>query len=194
MQQRVISTLACSCPAPSMLWPHPWLWHALPSRCSAPPCPVLLDSPLPCASHCPCHVISKAALLLPCHGQICSALPCLCLQPCPTRDPPSPAFLCCAFVVFPPCSAAYAALLILCLPVPSSTRSSCTLPIPDKGIELCAVVELELLAAQDFYLSKHSGRRLVWHNSLGSCVIKAQFPKGTKELSVSLFQVKHLGA
>ena len=42
---------------------------------------------------------------------------------------------------------------------------------------------------QDFYLSKHSGRRLVWHNSLGHCVLKAQFPKGTKELSVSLFQV-----
>ena len=42
---------------------------------------------------------------------------------------------------------------------------------------------------KDFYLSKHSGRRLVWHNSLGTCVVKAFFPKGTKELSVSLFQV-----
>lgn len=46
-------------------------------------------------------------------------------------------------------------------------------------------------AVQDFYLSKHSGRRLVWHNSLGSCVIKAHFPKGVRELSVSLFQVCH---
>ena len=44
---------------------------------------------------------------------------------------------------------------------------------------------------KDFYLSKHSGRRLVWHNSLGTCVVKAHFPKGTKELSVSLFQVSH---
>ena len=43
---------------------------------------------------------------------------------------------------------------------------------------------------KDFYLSKHSGRRLVWHNSLGTCVVKAFFPKGTKELSVSLFQVR----
>lgn len=42
---------------------------------------------------------------------------------------------------------------------------------------------------QDFYLSKHSGRRLVWHNSLGSCVMKAYFTKAVKELSVSLFQV-----
>ena len=47
----------------------------------------------------------------------------------------------------------------------------------------------EPCALQDFYLSKHSGRRLVWHNSLGHCVLKAQFPKGTRELSVSLFQV-----
>jgi cullin-4 len=42
---------------------------------------------------------------------------------------------------------------------------------------------------KDFYLSKHSGRRLVWHNSLGTCVLKARFDKGAKELSVSLFQV-----
>lgn len=42
---------------------------------------------------------------------------------------------------------------------------------------------------KDFYLSKHSGRRLVWYNSLGTCVIKARFDCGTKELAVSLFQV-----
>ena len=41
---------------------------------------------------------------------------------------------------------------------------------------------------KDFYLSKHSGRRLVWQNSLGACVLRASFPKGAKELSVSLFQ------
>ncbi len=43
---------------------------------------------------------------------------------------------------------------------------------------------------KDFYLSKHSGRRLVWHNSLGTCMLRAQFPKGLKELSVSLFQAR----
>eukprot|EP00250_Pteridium_aquilinum_P020558 c24859_g8_i1 orf=824-2758(-) len=42
---------------------------------------------------------------------------------------------------------------------------------------------------KDFYLSKHSGRRLMWQNSLGHCVVKADYPKGKKELSVSLFQV-----
>jgi len=41
---------------------------------------------------------------------------------------------------------------------------------------------------KEFYLSKHSGRRLMWQNSLGHCVLKSNFPKGKKELSVSLFQ------
>ncbi|KAJ0702967.1 putative cullin [Helianthus annuus] len=39
-----------------------------------------------------------------------------------------------------------------------------------------------------FYLSKYSGRRLMWQNSLGHCVLKAEFAKGKKELDVSLFQ------
>ena len=46
---------------------------------------------------------------------------------------------------------------------------------------------------KDFYLGKHSGRRLVWHNSLGTCVLKARFDRGIKELSVSLFQVRAKG-
>ncbi|PNH08922.1 Cullin-4 [Tetrabaena socialis] len=41
---------------------------------------------------------------------------------------------------------------------------------------------------REFYLSKYSGRRLVWQHSLGSCVLRANFPKGLKELSVSSFQ------
>jgi len=53
-------------------------------------------------------------------------------------------------------------------------------------------VPLELNVYQDifkeFYLCKHSGRRLMWQNSLGYCVLKANYPKGKKELSVSLFQ------
>ena len=44
-------------------------------------------------------------------------------------------------------------------------------------------------AFRDYYLNKHSGRRLVWQNSLGHCVLKAVFPQcGAKELAVSLFQ------
>lgn len=42
---------------------------------------------------------------------------------------------------------------------------------------------------KEHYLSKHSGRRLVWQNSLGHCVLKTTFPAcGAKELAVSLFQ------
>ncbi|KAK8575953.1 hypothetical protein V6N12_063601 [Hibiscus sabdariffa] len=41
---------------------------------------------------------------------------------------------------------------------------------------------------KEFYLSKYSGRRLMWQNLLGHCVLKANFSKGKKELAVSLFQ------
>ncbi|KAK4787280.1 hypothetical protein SAY86_011113 [Trapa natans] len=41
---------------------------------------------------------------------------------------------------------------------------------------------------KEFYLSKYNGRRLMWQNSLGHFALKADFPKGKKELAVSLFQ------
>ncbi|XP_066158847.1 cullin-4B [Euwallacea fornicatus] len=41
---------------------------------------------------------------------------------------------------------------------------------------------------KDFYLSKHSGRKLQWQPTLGHCVLKASFKSGPKELLVSLFQ------
>ncbi|XP_063918183.1 cullin-4A-like [Zophobas morio] len=41
---------------------------------------------------------------------------------------------------------------------------------------------------QKFYLSNHSGRKLLWQPSLGHCLIKAFFECGCKELQVSLFQ------
>lgn len=41
---------------------------------------------------------------------------------------------------------------------------------------------------KDFYLSKHSGRKLQWQPTLGHCVLKASFKSGPKELVVSLFQ------
>lgn len=39
-----------------------------------------------------------------------------------------------------------------------------------------------------FYLEKYNGRQLHWQQSLAHCIVKAQFPKGRKELSVSMFQ------
>ncbi|KAJ3080356.1 Cullin-4, partial [Rhizoclosmatium hyalinum] len=41
---------------------------------------------------------------------------------------------------------------------------------------------------KDFYMSKHSGRRLTWQNQLGHCVLTGYFKKAKKELSVSFFQ------
>lgn len=50
----------------------------------------------------------------------------------------------------------------------------------------------ELIAYQEsykqFYLGKHSGRKLTWQHFDGSCMVKAHFPKGTKILSLSLYQ------
>ncbi|GMH32280.1 hypothetical protein BSKO_00114 [Bryopsis sp. KO-2023] len=41
---------------------------------------------------------------------------------------------------------------------------------------------------KQFYLQKHTGRRLQWYNLLGTCTLRARFPSGLKELQVSLFQ------
>lgn len=46
---------------------------------------------------------------------------------------------------------------------------------------------------KEFYLKKYSGRKLVWQHSLGTCVVRAAFPKGTKELSLSTFQAVGAG-
>lgn len=41
---------------------------------------------------------------------------------------------------------------------------------------------------KQFYLTKHNGRKLSWQHIDGSCVVKATFPRGTKILSLSLYQ------
>lgn len=41
---------------------------------------------------------------------------------------------------------------------------------------------------KSFYLTKHSGRKLTWQHVDGSCNVKANFPKGTKTLNLSLYQ------
>lgn len=41
---------------------------------------------------------------------------------------------------------------------------------------------------KNFYLGKHSGRKLLWQATLGHCVLKADFLEAKKELQVSLFQ------
>ncbi|KAJ3192225.1 Cullin-4 [Irineochytrium annulatum] len=58
-----------------------------------------------------------------------------------------------------------------------------------KGILPC---DMNLAQCQDifkqFYMSKYNGRKISWQNQLGYCVLKGNFKKATKELSVSLFQ------
>jgi cullin 4 len=39
-----------------------------------------------------------------------------------------------------------------------------------------------------FYTTKYSGRTLHWQHSLDQCTLRADFPKGRKELAVSLYQ------
>lgn len=39
-----------------------------------------------------------------------------------------------------------------------------------------------------FYLNKHSGRKLIWHHSLGTAILRAHFPRTRKELAVSAVQ------
>jgi len=45
---------------------------------------------------------------------------------------------------------------------------------------------------RDYYLQQHSGRKLTWINSLGTCILKATFDCGVKEVAVSLFQASVL--
>ncbi|PJF18515.1 putative cullin [Paramicrosporidium saccamoebae] len=45
---------------------------------------------------------------------------------------------------------------------------------------------------EGFYHGQHKGRVLTWHQGLGHCVIKANFPLGAKELQVSIPQASVL--
>ncbi|KAI8913801.1 Cullin, partial [Powellomyces hirtus] len=62
---------------------------------------------------------------------------------------------------------------------PTYTPVNCNLPD-----ELARCQEI----FKEFYMSKHNGRRLTWQHMLGSGLLKCDFDKGRKELSVSLFQ------
>ena len=41
---------------------------------------------------------------------------------------------------------------------------------------------------EKFYVSKHSGRKLSWRHYLAHCIVRADLPKGRKELMLSAFQ------
>lgn len=41
---------------------------------------------------------------------------------------------------------------------------------------------------EEFYRAQHKGRVLTWHQGLGYCILRANFPLGTKELQLSIPQ------
>ncbi|KAG4301715.1 hypothetical protein PCANB_001784 [Pneumocystis canis] len=59
---------------------------------------------------------------------------------------------------------------------------------PNIPINLPEEMANELNSFSSFYFSKESGKKLTWRHNLGHCIIKADFPKGKKELNVGLFQ------
>uniref|UniRef100_A0A7S4K5Q3 Cullin family profile domain-containing protein n=1 Tax=Paramoeba aestuarina TaxID=180227 RepID=A0A7S4K5Q3_9EUKA len=61
-------------------------------------------------------------------------------------------------------------------------------PVPNHDPNLPTAMSGYLETFKKFYLDKRSSRRLTWQHSLGHCILKVNFPKGKKELSVSLFQ------
>ncbi|EGX53795.1 hypothetical protein AOL_s00004g454 [Orbilia oligospora ATCC 24927] len=59
---------------------------------------------------------------------------------------------------------------------------------PETTITVPESVADYMTAYHSYYTAKHKGRKLVWRNALAHCVLKANFPKGRKELSMSAFQ------
>lgn len=61
-------------------------------------------------------------------------------------------------------------------------------PPPSESVRLPP----ELIASRDrfnvFYNAKYQGRRLMWAHALERCILASHFPKGKKELEVSLYQ------
>ncbi|EHA54131.1 hypothetical protein MCOR27_006772 [Pyricularia oryzae] len=58
----------------------------------------------------------------------------------------------------------------------------------DPAVALPAGVLENLQHFEQYYKNKHEGRKLTWKHSLSQCVIKATFPRGTKELVMSAHQ------
>ncbi|KAK9462049.1 Cullin family-domain-containing protein [Lipomyces oligophaga] len=59
---------------------------------------------------------------------------------------------------------------------------------PEVNLVMPQEMNLLLSNFEKFYQSKRSGRRITWAHSLGHCSVRATFPRGKKELSMSLFQ------
>lgn len=59
---------------------------------------------------------------------------------------------------------------------------------PDVSLEIPRGIQTSIAGFERFYKLKHSGRKLTWKHALAYCQLKAQFPRGDKEIVVSSFQ------
>ncbi len=59
---------------------------------------------------------------------------------------------------------------------------------PSTGVQLAPDMAAAGAAFERFYTSKYSSRRLTWVTQVGTCILRAAFPSGRKELDVSLHQ------
>lgn len=61
-------------------------------------------------------------------------------------------------------------------------------PYPDIAVKIPRNVQQATASFEQFYKTKHSGRKLTWKHSLAHCQLKATFSRGNKELIVSSHQ------
>ncbi|EWC48551.1 hypothetical protein DRE_01773 [Drechslerella stenobrocha 248] len=59
---------------------------------------------------------------------------------------------------------------------------------PETTVTIPQNVAQYMEAYHKYYTSKHKGRKLAWRPALAHCVLRANFPKGKKELAMSAFQ------
>lgn len=59
---------------------------------------------------------------------------------------------------------------------------------PDIKVNIPVNVKAEIDAFEKHYKTKHSGRKLTWKHVLAHCQLRANFPRGRKEIVVSSFQ------
>jgi len=59
---------------------------------------------------------------------------------------------------------------------------------PDIPVTIPPEVKKSIDNFETHYYAKHSGRKLAWKHALAHCQLKANFPRGSKELVVSSFQ------
>lgn len=60
--------------------------------------------------------------------------------------------------------------------------------LPTEGLILPPAISSLMNTFSDFYVKKYQGRRLRWAHALERCIVTARFPKGKKDLEVSLLQ------